>query len=131
MSDDIFELNIDEKLRPRVCRRLGIPLRWDQAVDSLPRPNIFSFGGLFAIACIGYRHIRPKKIGDRCGFEPSCSRYAELSFRAHGLIRGARLTILRLRRCKSSTGGLDLPPLLDKVTPEELGEELCSTKLKQ
>ncbi|HVE11922.1 MAG TPA: membrane protein insertion efficiency factor YidD [Elusimicrobiota bacterium] len=34
-----------------------------------------------------------------CRFEPSCSRYAEESLRAHGALRGAALTFARLARC--------------------------------
>ncbi|WP_461479024.1 membrane protein insertion efficiency factor YidD [Pararhodobacter aggregans] len=69
--------------------------------------------------CRLYRRIRPRKIGDRCAFEPSCSRYAEVSFRIFGLRKGAVLTLSRLRRCNAHHGGLDLPPGINE-DPQKL-----------
>jgi putative component of membrane protein insertase Oxa1/YidC/SpoIIIJ protein YidD len=100
---------VPDELRPRVARKLGLPLEWDLAVDALPSPPL-SAGGLGAAFCRLYRRLRPRSIGDRCAFEPSCSRYAEISFRAFGFWRGLSLAMGRLRRCKANAGGRDLPP---------------------
>lgn len=111
MPTSLDDIETPEALRPRIARRLGLPLAWDVAVDALPRPALS--GGIASWAatlCRLYRHVRPRRIGDRCAFEPSCSRYAELGFRAYGLREGARLAIDRLRRCEATAGGLDLPP---------------------
>ncbi len=46
-----------------------------------------------------------------CRFEPTCSRYAALALRRHGLVRGLGLTVWRLLRCQPfCAGGLDPVP---------------------
>lgn len=46
-----------------------------------------------------------------CRFEPTCSRYAALALRRHGLVRGLALTAWRLLRCQPfCEGGLDPVP---------------------
>lgn len=110
LPDNITEIETPEELRPRIARQLGLPLPWDQAIDALPAPNLIWPSGWFATLCRVYRSIRPRKIGDRCAFEPSCSRYAEISFRAFGVRKGSSLTFNRLTRCNAQNGGLDLPP---------------------
>ncbi|MBX3142722.1 MAG: membrane protein insertion efficiency factor YidD [Trueperaceae bacterium] len=45
-----------------------------------------------------YRRMRPRSIDHRCVYDPSCSRYAELAFRKCGFLKGAQVTIGRLRR---------------------------------
>ncbi len=121
-----FELAVPEDIRPRVARRLGIPLDWDVAVDTLSPPALNSFGGILAAACRLYRQYRPRRIGDRCAFEPSCSRYAELSFRLFGLKAGLGLAFKRISRCKACNGGLDLPPTLGNSEISSLEERVCS-----
>lgn len=110
MPTSISDIEVSDELRPRVARQLGLPLEWDLAVDALPSPKLSKVGNWCAMLCRLYRRVRPRKIGDRCAFEPSCSRYAEMSFRAFGLRTGMRLTINRLKRCNAKNGGLDLPP---------------------
>jgi len=110
LPNDISDIETPESLRPRIARKLGLPLHWDVAIDDLPRPNLLSAAGWGALMCRLYRTIRPQRIGDRCAFEPSCSRYAEISFRAFGFRKGSVLTVRRLKRCNAHNGGLDLPP---------------------
>ena len=107
---DTIEMAIAEELRPRVARKLGITLEWDVFVDSFENPQLSSVSGLAAAFCRFYRAIRHASIGNRCGYEPSCSRYAEWCFRQHGFWSGLKLTFSRLKRCKGNSGGLDLPP---------------------
>ena len=46
-----------------------------------------------------------------CKFYPSCSRYAAEAIARHGAMRGARLALARLWRCRPFTrGGVDLVP---------------------
>ena len=121
-----FELAVPEEIRPRVARRLGIPLEWDVAIDSLPSPTLTNISGTLAAACRLYRRFRPQRIGDRCAFEPSCSRYAELSFRLFGLKAGLELAFKRISRCKACNGGLDLPPTVGSSEVSSLEERVCS-----
>ncbi len=52
------------------------------------------------------KHISPK-LGNRCVFDPSCSRYSELAFKKKGFIQGLILTLNRLKRCRPENGGID------------------------
>ncbi|PHS16921.1 MAG: membrane protein insertion efficiency factor YidD [Kangiella sp.] len=63
---------------------------------------------LSVLALRTYRKCRPRFIGDRCVFEPSCSHYCELAIRENGFFRGVKLTFNRLYRCKPGAGGIDL-----------------------
>lgn len=54
-----------------------------------------------------------------CKFYPSCSRYAAEAIERHGAIRGARLALARLWRCRPFTrGGFD--PVPDDLSPNEV-----------
>lgn len=108
-------MEVTEEMRPRAMRALGIPLAWDQAIDQLAKPTSLTPSSLFALACVAYRKIRPTKIGNRCCFEPSCSRFSEVSFRMFGFRRGLALTYSRLSRCKAGNGGVDLPPTIFSI----------------
>lgn|GEM_PF-257065 len=106
---DQIELDVDEMMRPRTLRKIGITPEWDLAIDNLGSPRLNSISALAAWLCRFYRRVRPRAIGDRCAFEPSCSRYSEISFRLFGMRIGLSETISRLRRCNAHNGGLDLP----------------------
>lgn len=45
-----------------------------------------------------WRHLIAPADGARCGFYPSCSRYAAEAVHEHGALRGAALTTARLMR---------------------------------
>lgn len=50
-------------------------------------------------------------LGRQCRFYPSCSHYAMEAIEAHGLVRGAGLSLRRLGRCHPfHPGGVDLVP---------------------
>ena len=58
-----------------------------------------------------YRLFLSPWIGQNCRFYPTCSRYAEEAFLAHGCWRGLLLTLKRLGRCHpGSAGGVDEVP---------------------
>jgi putative membrane protein insertion efficiency factor len=45
-----------------------------------------------------------------CKFHPSCSEYAALAIRRHGVVRGLPMAAWRLLRCHPwSAGGVDYP----------------------
>lgn len=47
-----------------------------------------------------------------CRFLPTCSTYAKESFEQHGFIKGIRLTVARLLRCRPG-GGSGYDPVPD------------------
>lgn len=47
-----------------------------------------------------------------CRFEPSCSQYAHEAIHRHGALRGGRLALARLLRCRPG-GGAGLDPVPD------------------
>lgn len=121
MVDDLkiisnnFELNVDECLRPSLERQLTGTTKMDKEIDLLPIPqNPLSIK--YGIQLIRfYRKIRPKNIGNRCVFEPSCSHYSEVAIRENGLFRGSILTFKRLLRCRPGNGGVDVSCKKEKL----------------
>lgn len=58
-----------------------------------------------------YRLVLSPLLGQRCRFEPSCSRYAEQALQHFGVVRGSLKAAARLGRCHPfHPGGYD--PLL-------------------
>ena len=103
--------DIDEKDRPSAMRQLGVQPAGDAYVDGLA-PFEGAIGSRIAIGLIrAYRHYAPLVVRNRCVFEPSCSRYAELAIRDYGLVRALPLCLSRLRRCRADNGGMDLTGL--------------------
>lgn len=106
-----LDLDVPEELRPSTLRRLGLRPELDERIDALPALK----GWGLRQAAIGllrlYRRIRPEAIGNRCEFEPSCSRYSELAFRTKPPVTAFRLTLSRLHRCKPGHGGTDMKDL--------------------
>lgn len=109
VGDREIMLNVDTVLAPSVLRKFAGATVLDSDVDALEMPS----GPPWLRGCIallrGYRRIRPASIGQRCVFDPSCSRYAELALRKQGFRRGLVAVLGRLHRCKAGNGGVDLP----------------------
>ena len=109
IGDMEIDLRVDASLAPSVLRAFAGVTPLDAEVGALAIPT----KPFWLWACIRflrwYRRNRPAHIGQRCVFDPSCSRYAELAFRRRGFFRGALATLGRLRRCRSSAGGVDIP----------------------
>lgn len=112
-SQEEVIFDVPDDLRPRAMRRMGMKPQWDVIVDALPKAKRLSLSGMLAGLCRLYRALRPESVGNRCAFEPSCSRYAELCFRVHGPRRALGLIARRLHRCTGDAGGIDLPPGID------------------
>lgn len=104
-----IELRVDSVLAPSVLRAFAGTTPLDAEVDALDVPH----EPRWLHACVGllrwYRSKRSGVIERRCVFDPSCSRYAELAFRARGFFRGSFATLDRLRRCRPGCGGVDVP----------------------
>lgn len=103
-----IELDVPEELRPSALRRMGFTPELDARIDQMAPPRGSFLTGL-AVACLrAYRKLRPQSIGNRCVFEPSCSRYSELAFRTRSAPEAFRLTVHRLGQCRPGNGGLNL-----------------------
>lgn len=79
------------------------------------RRTLWWVGAPARLALLGlirmYRLTLGGLLGGQCRFHPSCSRYAELAIRRHGVVRGCALTAWRVLRCSPlSRGGVDFPP---------------------
>lgn len=102
-------LHVRDEIAPSVMRALkGRTLR-DGEVDSLASPSGPMWLRVSVAALRWYRAIRPPSVGQRCVWDPSCSRYAELALRNRGLLRGLAAILGRLTRCRPERGGIDLP----------------------
>jgi hypothetical protein len=54
--------------------------------------------------------VSPLLPANTCKFHPTCSEYAVLAIRKHGVVRGVPLAVRRLLRCHPwSQGGVDHP----------------------
>ena len=54
--------------------------------------------------------VSPLVPANTCKYHPSCSEYAVLAIRKHGVLSGLRLAAWRLLRCNPwSDGGVDYP----------------------
>lgn len=105
----VVECRIDDALMPGVLRVLTGTTPVDADVDALPIPTHPTWLRFAVRALRWYRAQVAPRMGQRCVFEPSCSRYAELALRNHGAFRGLVPTVERLGRCRPGLGGLDLP----------------------
>ena len=60
-----------------------------------------------------YKRFLSPVLGTRlcCRFYPTCSEYAALAVRKHGVVGGTRMTVNRLRRCRPDNleSCIDLP----------------------
>lgn len=56
-----------------------------------------------------YRTLAPKQMRNACLFEPSCSEYGIQALNKYGFIKGWKLILNRIQRCKQPNGGIDHP----------------------
>jgi putative membrane protein insertion efficiency factor len=75
--------------------------------------NILVFIILFIIKL--YNFFISPLLGVRCRFFPTCSEYCRISFKEHGLIKGAMYSLKRIIRCHpikilGGQDGIDLVP---------------------
>jgi putative membrane protein insertion efficiency factor len=104
-----YELVVDENWGPFLERVLSGATVVDRKIDAMDIPFKPRRIRMAILVLRWYRRKLSPKLGHRCVFEPSCSRYSELVFREKGLIWGAALTLRRLIRCRPGKGGIDAP----------------------
>jgi uncharacterized protein len=108
-QDTAIECYVDETLVASVLRAFTGTTPHDLEIDSQPIPLRPLWLATVIQVLRWYRTRITPTLGQRCVFEPSCSRYAELAFRERGLFRGVWLIIRRLFGCRPGAGGVDLP----------------------
>ena len=106
-----LDLDVPEDLRPSTLRAMGLQPELDAAIDALPPPEGPGLRRAAVFLLRVYRRLRPAAVGNRCVYEPSCSRYSELAFRTKPAGTAFRLTLRRLHRCKPGCGGKDMSEL--------------------
>ena len=64
---------------------------------------------LLLLALRAYQRLLSPLLPVACRFTPTCSEYAAEAIRRHGSVRGLRLAIARLSRCRPFGGGGEDP----------------------
>ncbi len=105
----VIECRTDPALAPSVLRAFAGATPLDAEVDRLLVPEGPRWLRAAVLILRSYRERVAPRLGQRCVFEPSCSRYAELALRRYGTFRGLLLVARRLSRCRPGRGGVDLP----------------------
>jgi uncharacterized protein len=108
-GSDAYELSVDPSWQPFLERVLTGTTRTDREIDAMELPPRLGLIRLAVRALRWYRTALSPKLGHRCVFEPTCSRYAELVIRRNGILFGVAKTSRRLCRCRPGAGGVDLP----------------------
>lgn len=72
-------------------------------------------GSLLALPLVAlvkvYQYAISPMLGNRCRFDPSCSRYAVDALQRHGAFKGSWLAVRRIGRCHPwHPGGYDPVP---------------------
>jgi putative membrane protein insertion efficiency factor len=109
-----IKFRTEPHLAPNILRAMFGSTPIDDEVDKLDVPRHPFLLNLTIRALRAYRKYLSRKLGSRCVFEPSCSRYAELALCRFGLFRGSIISFRRHVRCRPGMGGIDLPYLLEK-----------------
>jgi putative membrane protein insertion efficiency factor len=67
---------------------------------------------LLLLGVAAYRAVLSPLLGGACRFTPSCSEFAVQALRRHGGLKGFRLAVARIARCRPGVpGGEDpVPP---------------------
>lgn len=72
------------------------------------------FQSLILLLLRGYKLAISPFLGQNCRFYPSCSVYADIAIRRHGVVKGSVLAGKRLCKCHPwHSGGIDLVPEIE------------------
>jgi len=112
---DVFEFNVDPKLKPTIERKLTGTTTSDVLISQLGTRTLPMSVRLSVSILRLYRLVTPRRIRNRCVFEPSCSHYSELAIRQHGVKTGLYLSASRLKRCNANSGGIDFKGLNKEI----------------
>ena len=108
IDKDIFEINATEKDSIIIQRHFTGHTVLDLEIQNLKIPQKPLWLNSVVRLIRFYQNSISPKLGNRCVFDPSCSRYSEVAYREKGFLKGSALTINRLLRCRPSNGGKDI-----------------------
>ncbi|WP_422419112.1 membrane protein insertion efficiency factor YidD [Pseudomonas sp. GZD-222] len=64
---------------------------------------------LSVLSIRAYQRCAPDRLRSACRHVPSCSNYALLAIDKYGAMKGWRMALARIYRCRPPYGGEDLP----------------------
>jgi conserved hypothetical protein YidD len=102
-----FELNVDPKDAIIIERHFSGYTKRDREIERLRIPSKPTWLNIIVRLIRFYQKNISHRLGNRCVFVPSCSHYAETAFREKGFVKGMKLTVKRLYRCRPANGGVD------------------------
>ena len=108
MKENKFEFNVNPKDAIIVERAFNKHTKLDLEIQNLDIPKKPLWLNLVVRMLRFYQNNISEKLGNRCVFDPSCSRYSEVAYRKKGFYKGTILTIKRLHRCRPKNGGIDI-----------------------
>jgi putative membrane protein insertion efficiency factor len=108
IGESLFEISAFEKDSAIVERYFSKHTKLDLEIQNLQIPKKPVWLNLVVRSLRHYQRKISPKLGNRCVFDPSCSRYSELAYREKGFFKGSLLTLNRLSRCRPSNGGKDI-----------------------
>jgi len=103
-----FEFNVNPKDAIIIERAFNKHTKLDLEIQNMPIPKKPIWLYLVVKTLRFYQNNISEKLGNRCVFDPSCSRYSEVAYRKKGFFKGTILTIKRLHRCRPENGGIDI-----------------------
>ncbi|MEO8769393.1 MAG: membrane protein insertion efficiency factor YidD [Ferruginibacter sp.] len=106
-GENSFEINADEKDLVIIERQLNKHTLRDIEIQSQAIPKNSLWLKIIVRLIRYYQKKISPRLGNRCVYDPSCSRYAEMAYRKKGFLKGSLLTIKRLYRCRAKNGGID------------------------
>ncbi len=107
-GNDLIDINADYKDSIIIQRHFSKHTLLDLEIQNLTIPKKPIWLNIVIRMIRLYQKRVSPTLGNRCVFDPSCSRYSELAFREKGFTKGILLTFKRLKRCKPSNGGKDI-----------------------
>ena len=108
VKENKFEFNVNPKDAIIIERAFNKHTKLDLEIQNLDIPKKPLWLNLVVRMLRFYQNNISEKLGNRCVFDPSCSRYSEVAYRKKGFYKGTILTIKRLHRCRPKNGGIDI-----------------------
>jgi len=107
-KENKFEFNVNPKDAIIVERAFNKHTKLDLEIQNMEIPKNPIWLNLVVKMLRFYQNNISEKLGNRCVFDPSCSRYSEVAYRKKGFYKGTILTLKRLHRCRPENGGVDM-----------------------